>query len=211
MFLVAFFMFTTLLRVFLLASTSVSAKAVFPRAANATRAVVQKRFGDARFTFFDTGLGACGSTNVASDFIVALNSEQYGNGEHCYEMVEITYKGKTKQAQIVDECPGCPYAALDMSTGLFDFFASEDLGVIYGSWVFCRKHQWDDQEDVAYEDIDHEQEDSDRGWPVNGKVLHFGGEHIKSIGNTSSFQRYSGCFWCTFGGCGGGSIAVDSV
>jgi hypothetical protein len=32
-----------------------------------------KRFEDARFTFFDAGLGACGWRNVGSDFIVALN------------------------------------------------------------------------------------------------------------------------------------------
>jgi len=41
---------------------------------------LQKRYDNARFTFFDTGLGACGTTNKASDFIVALNSPQYGNG-----------------------------------------------------------------------------------------------------------------------------------
>ncbi|KAJ7940821.1 hypothetical protein B0H13DRAFT_32994 [Mycena leptocephala] len=51
-------------------------------------------------------------------------------------MIEIKYNGKTAQAQVVDECPGCPWGALDFSTGLFDHFASEDLGVIYGSWEF---------------------------------------------------------------------------
>lgn len=29
--------------------------------------------------------------------------QQYGDGENCYKMVEITYNGKTAQAQIVDE------------------------------------------------------------------------------------------------------------
>ncbi|KAJ7046599.1 RlpA-like double-psi beta-barrel-protein domain-containing protein-containing protein [Mycena alexandri] len=106
------------------------------RAANWNR-TLEKRFSDARFTFFDAGLGACGSTSDSSQFIVALNSQQYGGGEHCYKMIEITYNGKTAQAQIVDECPDCPYAALDFSTALFDHFASEDLGVIYGSWVFA--------------------------------------------------------------------------
>ncbi|KAF7295082.1 hypothetical protein MIND_01046500 [Mycena indigotica] len=136
---------------FVLACASASAQAAIPRG-SATHVQIEKRFSNARFTFFDTGLGACGSTNVGSDFIVALNSEvgdvhvsrqklkssqkQYGNGEHCYKMIEITYKGKTKQAQIVDMCPGCGFGALDFSTGLFDYFASEDLGVIYGSWKF---------------------------------------------------------------------------
>ncbi|KAJ6547382.1 hypothetical protein B0H19DRAFT_1165314 [Mycena capillaripes] len=52
-------------------------------------------------------------------------------------MIEITYNGNTAQAQVVDECPGCPWGALDFSRGLFDHFASEDKGVIYGSWVFA--------------------------------------------------------------------------
>ncbi|KAJ7172659.1 RlpA-like double-psi beta-barrel-protein domain-containing protein-containing protein [Mycena filopes] len=105
------------------------------RAANWNR-TLDKRVSDARFTFFDAGLGACGGTNDGSDFIVALNAEQYGNGEHCYKTIEITYNGKTAHAQVVDECPDCPYGALDFSRALFDHFASEDLGVIYGSWVF---------------------------------------------------------------------------
>ena len=34
------------------------------------------------------------------------------------------------------KCPGCPYGGLDMSTGLFQFFAPLSVGVLYGSWVF---------------------------------------------------------------------------
>lgn len=30
---------------------------------------LQKRYDQARFTFFDTGLGACGATNSPSDFV----------------------------------------------------------------------------------------------------------------------------------------------
>ncbi|EIW84969.1 plant expansin, partial [Coniophora puteana RWD-64-598 SS2] len=87
-------------------------------------------------TFFADGLGACGATNSPSDFIVALNSAQYGSGGYCFQMITITYNGKTTQAQITDECPGCPYGGLDMSTGLFDFFADPSAGVIYGEWSF---------------------------------------------------------------------------
>lgn len=66
----------------------------------------------------------------------------------------MTYNGKTTSAQIMDEvrllrfslkilysninqCPGCPYGGLDLSTGLFQFFASESEGVIYGTWSFA--------------------------------------------------------------------------
>ncbi|KAF5391457.1 hypothetical protein D9757_002050 [Collybiopsis confluens] len=95
-----------------------------------------RRFDDARFTFFDVGLGACGTTNVPSDFVVALNSAQYGGGEDCYQTITISYNGMSTQAQIVDECPGCPYGGLDLSTGLFQYFAPEEVGVLYGSWDF---------------------------------------------------------------------------
>lgn len=34
------------------------------------------------------------------------------------------------------QCAGCEYGGLDFSSGLFDFFGSESLGVLTGSWVF---------------------------------------------------------------------------
>jgi hypothetical protein len=101
--------------------------------------VLHKRFSNARFTFYAAGLGACGKTNSGSDFIVALNTPQYGSGSpgpQCFKTITITANGKTTTATIMDECPGCPYGGLDMSRGLFDFFASESVGVIYGSWTF---------------------------------------------------------------------------
>ncbi len=36
---------------------------------------VQKRSGDARFTFFDVGLGACGIVNKDSDFVGLLRPD----------------------------------------------------------------------------------------------------------------------------------------
>ncbi|KAL5511508.1 hypothetical protein ACEPAH_4725 [Sanghuangporus vaninii] len=108
-------------------------------AANATDFGLGKRGNDARFTFYDVGLGACGQYSSESDFIVALNTPQYGDGypgPECFKKITITYGGKTTTATIMDQCPGCPYRGLDMSKGLFTFFASEDTGVIYGDWWF---------------------------------------------------------------------------
>lgn len=48
----------------------------------------------------------------------------------------MTYNGQTTTATITDECPGCPYGGLDLSRGLFTFFAPESAGVIYGTWDF---------------------------------------------------------------------------
>jgi len=100
---------------------------------------LHKRFSNAKFTFYDVGKGACGQTNQRNDFIVALNSAQYGSGSpgpQCFKTITISANGKTTQATIMDECPSCPYGGLDLSRGLFDFFASESDGVITGSWLF---------------------------------------------------------------------------
>ncbi|KAH9065085.1 RlpA-like double-psi beta-barrel-protein domain-containing protein-containing protein [Lactarius deliciosus] len=95
-----------------------------------------KRFANARFTYYVDGTGACGHFNQPSDFIVALNADQYGSGGNCGKTITITYGGKSTQAVIMDRCPGCPFGGLDLSQGLFSFFASTDLGTIYGEWVF---------------------------------------------------------------------------
>jgi len=92
-------------------------------------------FPNARFTYFIDGLGACGGTNSPSDFIVALNWQQYGSGEYCNDMITISYNGKRHSAQITDMCPGCPWGALDLSRASFLALAP-GLGEIYGEWWF---------------------------------------------------------------------------
>ncbi|MEU9193332.1 RlpA-like double-psi beta-barrel domain-containing protein [Streptomyces hundungensis] len=99
----------------------------------------KKGFTHARATFYSTGLGACGKVNNDADFVVALNSAQFGGGypgPQCGKHIKITYKGKSATATIVDECPGCSYAGLDLSPGLFRHFASQDESVIYVDWKF---------------------------------------------------------------------------
>ncbi|KAJ6540300.1 hypothetical protein B0H19DRAFT_959871, partial [Mycena capillaripes] len=101
-------------------------------------------YNDARWTFYSTGLGACGGTNSDSDFIVALNQDTFGTvypSKYCYKQITMTYNGKTTTATIVDSVlprvPGCPSSGgLDLSPGLFSFFADESVGVIYGDWSF---------------------------------------------------------------------------
>lgn len=95
-----------------------------------------KRDSNFRFTYYKTGEGACGGWNNDGDYIVALNSAQFGNGENCWKKIGIWINGKQTEAQIVDECPGCPYGGLDFSPGLFSFFSDLGVGVLYGSWWF---------------------------------------------------------------------------
>ncbi|GAA5947205.1 hypothetical protein JCM3765_001574 [Sporobolomyces pararoseus] len=98
-----------------------------------------KRGGyNGRATFFDPGLGACGTYSGAGDYMVAMNQAQYGDlgavSPWCFQTITISYGGKTAQAQVLDACPGCPYGGLDMSPGLFKHFADESVGVIYVEW-----------------------------------------------------------------------------
>lgn len=108
---------------------------------NVTERALEKRgaFNNARFSFYDVGLGACGKVNVASDFIVAMSATQFGDGypgPNCFRPIQIQFGGKSANAVIMDECMKCPYGGLDFSRGLFDHFASEDAGIIYGTWWF---------------------------------------------------------------------------
>ncbi|KZV81491.1 hypothetical protein EXIGLDRAFT_779671 [Exidia glandulosa HHB12029] len=108
-------------------------------AGNGTHVLEKRAFTNARATWYDVGLGACGDHNVAGDFIVAMNTPQYGKGypgPHCGDKIKITYKGITAIATVKDECPGCGYGMLDFSKGLFTHFAPLGAGVIYMSWSF---------------------------------------------------------------------------
>jgi hypothetical protein len=87
------------------------------------------------FTYYAVGLGSCGTTNVPSDFIVALNAAQYSSS-YCGVTITITCNGKTAQATIMDECPGCGYGGLDLSQGLFEYFGDISVGVLTGDWEF---------------------------------------------------------------------------
>ncbi len=51
-----------------------------------------------------------------------MNSIQFNNNL-CGQTITISYGGKSTQASVQDECPGCPDQGLDLSEGLFSFFA----------------------------------------------------------------------------------------
>jgi hypothetical protein len=90
----------------------------------------------AKMTFYnaETGnAGSCGSLILNSDFIVAVNLIQM-DPSLCYQKIQITYAGKTATATVADSCPACPMGGLDLTEGLFSFFAPHSVGVIYGDW-----------------------------------------------------------------------------
>jgi hypothetical protein len=98
----------------------------------------RKRFSGTA-TYYAVGLGACGKHNRPSDYIVALNSAQYGGGypgPNCFKHITITSGGKSANAIIMDECPTCGYGDLDLSQGLFEHFAPTSKGVFEMQWTF---------------------------------------------------------------------------
>ena len=92
-----------------------------------------------RATYYAVGLGACGWYNSPGDYIVALNTAQYGGGypgPNCGRSITISANGVQVVAQIADQCPSCGYGDLDLSEGLFKRFASTDAGVFQMNWWY---------------------------------------------------------------------------
>jgi hypothetical protein len=89
-----------------------------------------------RGTFYTPGLGNCGTTNYASQLVVAVSTQIYDNGAHCGKSVQINYDGKSVMAKVVDSCPGCGKDDLDMSSTAFGKLAPTSKGVIEINWEF---------------------------------------------------------------------------
>jgi len=99
-------------------------------------------------TFYATGLGACGITNVDTDFIAAVAESQFDsfpgyNGVNpntnpiCGKKALVNYQGKTVTVTITDRCTGCAFGALDFSPSAFLTLAAFSVGRIFGiTWSF---------------------------------------------------------------------------
>lgn len=94
-------------------------------------------------TYYATGLGACGITNVDTDYIVAISHELYdenakdanpNNNPLCGKKITAHYQGKSVEVTVVDRCEGCQYNDLDFSPSAFSQIADQDLGRIDITW-----------------------------------------------------------------------------
>jgi hypothetical protein len=97
--------------------------------------------GHATFFYQNGVAGACGTVHSDSDMIVALDQQRYGDSgarsQFCGKTVAITGRGKTEYAVVADDCPTCDNEnSLDMSVGLFNKFATPDVGEFDISWQF---------------------------------------------------------------------------
>ncbi|KAF6756906.1 hypothetical protein DFP72DRAFT_892675 [Ephemerocybe angulata] len=96
------------------------------------------RGGNSRWTFYNTETGnegACGGFRTNNQFVVARAQVDFQKSD-CGKTISLQYEGKTAEAVIWDICPECPSNGLDLSKGLFTHFASESIGVLYGTWNF---------------------------------------------------------------------------
>jgi len=99
---------------------------------------VSRRAAGSSWTFYnvETGnAGSCGQYHSNSDFTVAMNVAEM-NPSLCFKQISMTYNGQSTVATISDTCPGCKYGGLDLTEGLFSFFAPMSQGVIIGDWEF---------------------------------------------------------------------------
>ncbi|THH15017.1 hypothetical protein EW146_g5383 [Bondarzewia mesenterica] len=98
-------------------------------------------------TFYAPGLGSCGISNTASDFIVAISHDMFdtfpGAGPNpntnpvCGKKVTASFQGKSVTATVVDRCAGCNTNDLDFSPAAFDQLADPSLGRIAITWDFA--------------------------------------------------------------------------
>lgn len=91
-------------------------------------------------TYYAPGLGACGITNTASDYICALNHVQFeddGNGNdnpNCFKEILIKRGDAQVKVQVTDMCPGCSDYDLDLSPAAFKAIATEAEGRVDITW-----------------------------------------------------------------------------
>ncbi|KAJ7081214.1 Non-catalytic module family EXPN protein [Mycena belliarum] len=82
------------------------------------------------------GEGACGRAIQNGDLALALTTANYAGGENCGRRVKVQYNGKSIDAVVMDECPGCQTNGLDLTEGTFQRLSGLDAGVIQVTWTY---------------------------------------------------------------------------
>ncbi|KAJ7715383.1 RlpA-like double-psi beta-barrel-protein domain-containing protein-containing protein [Mycena metata] len=100
-------------------------------------------------TFYQPGLGACGTDNTSHDLIVAVshtlfdsypgaNPSNPNKNPICGKKLRATYGAKSVIVAVKDRCIGCATGDLDFTSTGFGKLASLDKGRIHGvkwQWV----------------------------------------------------------------------------
>ncbi|PRP89267.1 hypothetical protein PROFUN_02141 [Planoprotostelium fungivorum] len=99
--------------------------------------------GDA--TYFDPGLGACGTYASGSDYIAALNAPQWGadpggnpnRNTNCGRTAVVSGPKGSVTVKIQDKCPPCKSGDLDLSPSAFDRIADRSQGRVHITWKWA--------------------------------------------------------------------------
>ncbi|KAK0488453.1 riboflavine-aldehyde-forming enzyme [Armillaria novae-zelandiae] len=92
--------------------------------------------GDATWYTPNGGVGACGVPLQNSGHIVALSSDQYAGGAHCWKHIGVNYNGKFVDATIGDLCPGCSPNRIDLLLSAFQVLAPLSVGCMQVNWNY---------------------------------------------------------------------------
>ncbi|KAI8581544.1 hypothetical protein K450DRAFT_231820 [Umbelopsis ramanniana AG] len=102
-------------------------------------------YGSGDGTYYDPSVGitACGTSNLATDMVCALNYIDYGTYANpndspvCGACIEVTGPLGTVQVTIQDKCPGCGQGSLDLTPSAFNKIGDPTQGRIPVSWKPC--------------------------------------------------------------------------
>jgi hypothetical protein len=87
--------------------------------------------GSITMYYYGGGTGACGEPISDTEMVVALGVAEFGDSSYdvmtglptnkwCGVTIAITYNGVTTNGKIMDRCPGCTEAGLDMTPALWE-------------------------------------------------------------------------------------------
>lgn len=89
------------------------------------------------FTYYNTGLGACGHNNNDNELVAAVGHGLYDRTHPCGRNIRVHYKGKSAVVKVVDRCGGCNDNSLDLSPAAFKkIVGSLGPGRVQGTWEF---------------------------------------------------------------------------
>jgi hypothetical protein len=94
-------------------------------------------------TWYEVGIGACGYTNQASDFVCAVShtifdSMAQGSNPNdnpiCNSSIKLIHDEESIDVSVVDRCVGCEPSHLDVSPRVFQRFSNLKTRKIQVNW-----------------------------------------------------------------------------
>ncbi|GAA5857329.1 hypothetical protein JCM8547_002222 [Rhodosporidiobolus lusitaniae] len=122
-------------------TTSSSAKSSSTASSSSSSSASSSSTYSGQATYYLQGgvAGACGTVHEDTDYIIALQTSMYADGDNCGKTVTITNAANSKSvtATVADECPSCESStSIDLSESVFEAIGDLDTGVLTVEWSF---------------------------------------------------------------------------